>query len=270
MKLKNIFFFTYFLFISSVLFAQKEVKVYSESMKREIDNSIFLPQNYNESKKDFPVLYLLHGHGGNHNTWGKIKKDLPEDATKYQMIIVCPNGENSWYWDSPKVDSLQFETYVSKELVNYIDSTYHTKTTPKGRAIAGLSMGGHGALWLAINHPNIFGACGSMSGGLDIRPFPDSWNMKNSLGNYAENKDLWNSHTVINQLSKIEPNQLKIIIDCGYDDFFFKVNEETHRQMLYNNIEHDYIVRPGKHNQTYWKNAIDFQLVFFDHFFNQQ
>lgn len=247
------------------------IEVFSPKMNRSIKNVIILPDGY---KKDgtvkYPVLYLLHGYSGRYDSWVSLKPTLPQDATRLGMIVVCPDGQNSWYWDSPIDPKFQFETYVSKELVQYIDQNYKTITSPKGRAITGLSMGGHGGLWLGINHPDVFGACGSMSGGLDIRPFPNNWDMKLRIGSYKENSELWDSHTVINQLDKIEPGSLSIIFDCGTDDFFYQVNEQLHKEMVYRNINHDYIVRPGGHTGEYWNNAIDYQMLFFYKFFKQK
>lgn len=257
---------------SSVLKAQKvdTITVYSDKMGKNIKNVVVLPAGYEEGKK-YPVLYLLHGHGGRYDTWvKKTKKTLPQDASRWGMIIVCPDGQNSWYWDSPIDSKSQFDTYVSSELVKYVDSHYKTFASPQARAITGFSMGGHGGLWLGINHPDVFGACGSMSGGVDIRPFPNNWNMKDKLGIYKENKESWDNHTVINQLTKIEPNTLAIIIDCGKDDFFYEVNQQLHKELLYRNIPHDYIVRPGGHTHEYWNNSLDYQLVFFSKFFNKK
>lgn len=244
------------------------VAVPSKVMDIEVKNTIVLPKDYS-SQKSYPVLYLLHGYGGSNSAWLKIKQTLQEESSKYDMIIVCPDGKNSWYWDSPIDSKSQYETFVSKELVDYMDKNYSTIKSAKGRAVTGLSMGGHGGLWLGINHPAVFGACGSMSGGVDIRPFPNSWNMKDRLGMLKENAKRWDEHTVINQLHKIEPNSLSIIIDCGYDDFFYEVNEKLHEKMLYMNIPHDYIIRPGAHNFEYWENAIDYQLLFFSKFFKR-
>lgn len=249
------------------------IEVFSPKMGRNIKNVVILPAGYDKVNKDkqYPVLYLLHGYGGKYNTWVTFtKKSLPEEASKWDMIVVCPDGQDSWYWDSPIDPKSQFDTYVSSELVKYIDTNYHTHTSSKGRAITGFSMGGHGGLWLGINHPDVFGACGSMSGGVDIRPFPNNWDMKKRLGNYKENPDVWNKYTVINQLDKIEPNSLSIIIDCGKDDFFYQVNEELHKEMLYRNISHDYIIRPGAHTHAYWNDALDYQMLFFSKFFNQK
>lgn len=124
-------------------------------------------------------------------------------------------------------------------------------------------------MWLAIRHNDVFGAGGSMSGGLDIRPFPNEWNMKDRLGEYEKNKELWDKHTVINEIEKLHPEDLAIIIDCGYDDFFYKVNLDTHAKLLEMKIPHDFIIRPGGHDWNYWNNAVDFQLLFFKKFFGR-
>lgn len=261
------------LLLSCFTYAQKvdTVEVYSPKMDRNIKNVVILPAGYDKSSNTkYPVLYLLHGYSGRYDTWIKgIKKSLPEEATKWQMIVVCPDGQNSWYWDSPIDPKMQFETFVSSELVNYIDKQYNTEASPKARAVTGLSMGGHGGLWLGFNHPEVFGACGSMSGGVDIRPFPNNWDMKRWLGVYRNNTDVWEKHTVINILDKVDPAQA-IIIDCGTSDFFYQVNENLHKEMLYRNIMHDYITRPGIHNNEYWHNAIDYQMQFFAKFFNRK
>lgn len=269
---KNLFVLFIALFAILPLSAQRvdTVEVYSPKMKRNIKNIVILPEAYDKSKDvRFPVLYLLHGYSGRYDSWIGIKPTLPQEASKWNMIVVCPDGQNSWYWDSPVDPAKQFETFVSAELVLHIDKNYRTEASPKGRAITGLSMGGHGGLWLGINHQDVFGACGSMSGGVDIRPFPNNWEMKSWLGEYSKNKELWESHTVINQLYKIAPNKLAIIIDCGTSDFFYKVNENLHQELLYRNIEHDYISRPGAHDGKYWNNAIDYQMLFFSKFFQK-
>ena len=217
-----------------------------------------------------PVVYLLHGHGGHENTWFVVKPELAEIADREGIIFVCPNGENSWYWDSPVNPALKFETFVSKELVEYVDSHFATLADREHRAITGLSMGGHGAMWNAIRHQDVFGAAGATSGGLDIRPFPNSWGMKNYIGERDENLEVWNNYTVINQLDRLKDGALAIIIDCGVDDFFYGVNKAVHERLLQQKISHDFIIRPGAHNGTYWKNSILYQIKFFKIFFEKE
>lgn len=247
------------------------VTTYSTVMKKDIKAVVITPAHY-ATGKDFPVVYLLHGHSGNYSDWiSKAAATLQQDADLYDMVIVCPDGAiSSWYFDSPVDPSYKYETYVAKELVQYIDTKYKTLKTPAGRAITGLSMGGHGALYLAFKHQDVYGAAGSMSGGVDIRPFPNNWNLSERLGTYATHPDNWEKNTVINLLYLLTPKSLKLIIDCGTEDFFFKVNEELHQQLLLRNIPHDYITRPGAHNWDYWTNAIDYQLLFMHKFFMQK
>ncbi|HUN02514.1 MAG TPA: alpha/beta hydrolase-fold protein [Niabella sp.] len=258
------------LFLSNFCFASKvdTLETISPSMNKIIKAVVITPDNYNKNNA-YPVFYLLHGYSGNYSNWVKAKAVI-DAADRYQMIIVCPDGGyGSWYWDSPVDEEFKYETYISKELISWIDEKYATIASPKGRAIAGLSMGGHGALYLAIKHPDIFGAAGSMSGGVDIRPFPNNWEIAKRLGKYSEYPDRWEDYTVMNMLHLIEPNSLKIIIDCGTQDIFFKVNEELHKEMLYYNIPHDYISRPGGHNWQYWENAVAYQALFMNQFFRE-
>ena len=129
-------------------------------------------------------------------------------------------------------------------------------------------MGGHGGLYLGFRNQDVFGACGSMSGGVDIRPFPNNWGMTSRIGKQSENPEYWGNYTVMGLLHLLTPDNLKIIIDCGTKDFFYEVNEALHRELLYRNIPHDYISRPGVHNWDYWKNAIKYQMLYFNEFFS--
>lgn len=245
------------------------VSTYSASMKKTIKAVVITPDNY-ATVQALPVIYLLHGHSGKYSDWAIKAKGFEKAVDLYQVIIVCPDGNNSWYWDSPIDSSYKYETYVSTELVNWIDGKYKTIKDRKGRGITGLSMGGHGALYLALKHQDVFGVAGSMSGGVDIRPFPNNWDMALRLGKYSEHPDSWEKYTVINMLHLLRPNSLALLIDCGTEDFFYKVNENLHQELLYRNIPHDYITRPGAHNWNYWTNAIQYQLLFMTNYFKAQ
>jgi S-formylglutathione hydrolase FrmB len=244
------------------------IQTYSPSMQKNIKSVVITPDNYT-SAKELPVVYLLHGYSGCHLDWITSAKGFEKAADQYNMIIVCPDGGyGSWYWDSPVDPTSKYETFVSKELVKAIDSKYKTIKNRTGRAITGLSMGGQGALFLAFRHQDVYGAAGSMSGGVDIRSFPNNWDIAKRLGTYAEYPDRWEKNTIVNMLNLLTPNSLAIIIDCGTEDFFHNVNENLHQQLLYRNIPHDYIARPGGHTWAYWGNSIKFQLLFMSNYFN--
>jgi S-formylglutathione hydrolase FrmB len=269
MKMKRFLVFLLFfvVFVSSHAAVVDTILVYSQSMKKNIKAVIITPDNY-ASAKEFPVVYLLHGYSGNHRDWITKAKGFEKAVDQYNLIIVCPDGGySSWYWNSPVDPKSQYETFISDELVKAVDAKYKTIKDRSGRAITGLSMGGHGALYLAIKHQDVYGAAGSMSGGVDIRPFANNWDMAKLLGTYAEQPDLWEKNTVINMLNLLTPNSLAVIIDCGTDDFFFKVNENLHQQLMYRNIPHDFIARPGAHTWPYWTNAVKYQLLFMSNYF---
>ncbi len=261
---------TLLLCIVSLCAQQVDTVTIHSKMGHDLKNVVILPKSYAEGNTRYPVVYLLHGCGGNYASWITIKPELPQLASQYNLIIVCPDGLiNSWYWNSPLNKDMQFEDYISDEVIRYTDSHYRTIADRSARAISGLSMGGHGAMWNAIRHRNVFGAAGSISGGLDIRPFPTNWKMQNQLGEFAANKKRWDEHTVINLIPSLKDGDLAIIIDCGVEDFFLEVNRRAHQSLLDHNIKHDYIERPGAHNNAYWNNSIDYQLLFFHKFFAQ-
>ena len=193
--MRKILFIVLFLTVSATLRAADidTLKVFSVKMQREIPTVVVTPERAEGDR--FPVVYLLHGYGGDELAWQRIR-DLRPLAEQFRVIFVCPDGENSWYWDSPLDPTSQFETFISRELPAWVDARYPTIPAREARAIAGLSMGGHGALWTALRHKDLFGAVASVSGGVDIRPFPDSWEMKKQLGEEAGNQERWNRHTV--------------------------------------------------------------------------
>jgi S-formylglutathione hydrolase FrmB len=244
------------------------VIVYSASMHKNVKCIVILPEKYKTDTAHFPVLYLLHGYSGNYRNWIDKAPDLLHTVDVNGYIVVCPDGNyGSWYFDSPMDTTSKYETDVALEIPAYIDAHYRTVTSRKARAIAGLSMGGHGALYLAIKHKDIFGAAGSMSGGVDFRPFPDNWDIKKYLGDYASHKDNWDKNVVIDLIDSLQNGDLKIIFDCGVNDFFIQVNRNLHQKLLDKKIDHDYTERPGEHNWAYWNNSVKYQMLFFHQYF---
>ena len=225
--------------------------------------TVALPASYADSVSErFPVVYLLNGHGGNEKSWSTVI-DLDSMATAYNTIIVCPAGLTSWYWNSPVDSTLQMEDYIIKDLVPWVDASFRTRADRSGRAISGFSMGGHGALWLATRHSDVFANAGASSGGVDIRPFPENWDMARRLGARDENPERWDSHTVMTAVENLKPGMLNIIFDCGSEDFFYEVNNNLHRKLTEMGIAHTYLTQHGAHNAAYWNRAVVPQFQFF-------
>ena len=256
---------TLFFFSMTMVFSSTTdtINVYSTSMNKEIKTVIILPDSY-DNQQQFHVIYILHGYGDNYSTWVKNVPHIKKQSDLYNYIIVMPDGnKNSWYWDSSVDSTSRYETFVAKELVHYIDKNYKTIPNRAGRAITGNSMGGQGALFLAFRHQDIYSSVGSLSGGVDIRNFPLNWNISDKLGAFSEYHERWNNYAVINQVWRITPKSLNIIINCGLQDFFHNDNIKLHNLLMERNIPHVYIENTGQHNWKYWNNAIDYQLLFF-------
>jgi S-formylglutathione hydrolase FrmB len=246
------------------------VQVQSQCMNKSIPNLVITPDSYATQTNGFAVLYLLHGAGNDYREWLRHAPHFENYADQYNFIIVCPDGgRTSWYFDSPIDSSMKYETYISKELLNWVDEHYRTISHRSQRAIAGLSMGGHGAFYLAFRHQDIWGAAGSMAGGVDIRPFPNNWDIARRLGSYAQYSENWEKNTVINLLHLLDGKDLELIFDCGSSDFFCEANRRLHHLMLERNIPHTYIERPGGHELDYWKLTHKYQLFFFHEFFKR-
>jgi S-formylglutathione hydrolase FrmB len=254
---------------SAALALQDTLTMFSVSMQKSSPLLVVTPDRYHTTADSFPVLYLLHGYGGDYLSWSRLDQRLQDKANLYNMIIVCPDGgKRSWYLDSPVDPAMKYESHIINEVVPYVDSVYRTIRRRNARAISGLSMGGHGGLYLASRHSDVFGAAGSSSGGVDIRQFTESWDLKEKiLGDTICCKSNWEIHTVYNVIERLKPGELSLIIDCGLDDFFLGVNRKLHQKLLLLGIEHDYIERPGAHDSAYWLNSIDFQLLYFSKFF---
>ncbi|MCU0401580.1 MAG: esterase family protein [Algoriphagus sp.] len=262
-----------------VAFSQAKVdtiSVYSPSMKKNLKAAITFPSSYSKGDQRLPVLYLLHGGSGAFNDWHQkvTEKGLVNKmAEQYDLIIVTPGvGPASYYYDSPIMDSVNYETYITAELIPHIDKTYRTLAKKESRAISGLSMGGHGAITLSAKHPELFVTAGSMSGvmNIDTRMWKVPEDFRNTrlegqkamLGAINYDAPTFNPYTAVGLVDKIKENKLALIIDCGVDDFLIETNRQMHQLLVANGIAHEYIERPGAHTWQYWTEALPVHLFF--------
>ncbi|MFZ4724767.1 MAG: alpha/beta hydrolase [Paludibacter sp.] len=245
------------------------ISIYCPIMQKEIKSVVVLPDSYNK-KSNYPVVYLLHGYSDNYAKWINTVPSIKTLANEYQLILVCPDGGySSWYFDSPIDSTFQYETFITRDLLPYIDQHYSTIADRSARAITGLSMGGHGALYLAIRNRDLFASAGSMSGGVDLRTSTKKFDIAKRIGSIETNAAEWDNRSVVNMVSDLKNKELNLIIDCGVSDFFYQINADLHRRLVALNIDHDYIERPGSHNWDYWTNSIQYQLLYFDRCFHR-
>jgi S-formylglutathione hydrolase FrmB len=248
------------------------ISIYSNAMHKDFKCVVIKPDTYKKKKNNYPVVYLLHGYDGWYSNWIIREPKLKDYADRYQLMIVCPDGgKSSWYFDSPIDSTMKYETYIGKEVPEYIDAHYNTIKDRKARAITGLSMGGHGALFLAFRHSEIFGACGSMSGGVDLNYSRNKFDIMKRIGDTISHADNWKKYIVMNIIENYPKDSLAIIFDCGNsDELYTEANRIFHKKMLQLKIPHDYTERPGRHNWDYWRNSIQYHLLFFRNYFDRR
>ena len=137
--------------------------LFAQSTHRFMRFRVLLPRGYNNSDERYVTLYLLHGLTGSYIDWTD-RTNLVGEAEHYRFLIVMPDAGNSWYANAPGVKNEAYEDYVIRDLVPFVEAKYRTLSTRHGRAIAGLSMGGYGALKFALKYPSRFFCAGSFSG----------------------------------------------------------------------------------------------------------
>lgn len=273
MKRKFILFFSLLISLQTG-FAQKNlvdtVEIFSKVMQKKIKAVVVKPDNYLNKKDSFPVVYLLHGYSGAYNNWPKKMPTLQKLATENNMVLVSPDGGYSgWYVNSPVMEANQYETFISEELIKYIDNNFKVFPKAEKRAITGLSMGGHGALMLSISHPQTYGAAASMSGAVNLLSLANRYEIKQILGDTTQHLSTWKKYSVVALADTLTNNKMPLLIDCGIKDIFINDNRLLHEILLKQNINHTYIERDGGHTWSYWTNALPDHLLFFRKFFNK-
>ena len=242
------------------------VSVRSSCMSTNIEAGILLPASYaGSASRRYSVIYFLDGHGGNGKRlfYDFYKEDLMKLCDKFDVIMVAVGGVNTWYFDSPAKKEVKWQSFLTKELIPYVDAKYRSVAKRGGRAITGLSMGGHGALYTAFRHPDMFIAAGSTSGGVDFRPWPDNWDIAAMLGKQADHKKNWDDGVVVNNLAALPKAKMAIYFDCGVNDFFLEVNRSLHQKLDTLKVAHTYEEFPGGHSQDYWARSFPKHVEFF-------
>jgi len=154
---------------------------------------VFKPEGYDTTGK-YPAVYMLHGWTGTYKSWNKLV-NLQDIATSYNFIIICPDGLfNSYYFNSPLIKNSQFESFFFTELMPDINESYAIDTAKV--FITGLSMGGGGAMYLFLRHPDLFLSAGSTSGLMDLS-YSSTRNERLSelLGSYSSHTEVFANYS---------------------------------------------------------------------------
>ena len=263
--------------------------IMSSALNRPVRYTIYLPADYEYSNRTYPVVYLLHGYTDDNTGWlqfGEINRFADkaiEEGTIPPMIIVMPNGDSSFYINSYD-NKERYEDFFIKEFMPAIEKTYRIKAEKRYRGIAGLSMGGYGTLIYSLKYPDLFAAAAPLSAAVlsdsALVNTPDA-NYEHVFGQLygrgLKGKDrlgkAWYSNSVLKIIDNKSPDDLKKVrywIDCGDDDFLTIGNSLLHIALTEKNVPHEYRVRDGAHNWTYWRTGIINALQFIGDSFHQK
>ena len=244
------------------------VQLQSKLVGATLPYNVILPAGYDKSKTTrYPVLYLLHGLTGHYDNWVS-RTQLTEHAAQFQMIIVTPEGNNGWYTDSATVPTDRYESYIIQELIPDVQQRYRTIEARTGRAVAGLSMGGYGALKFGVKHPELLAFAASMSGALNAA----TWTEGELSGGFAS---VWRTlvpvfgamdspvraaNDVFKLYRELPAERITALpylyLDCGTEDGLLQSNRNLADILQGRKIPHEYRELPGAHNWPYWNRQV--------------
>lgn len=242
--------------------------------------AVYLPPGYEYSQRSYPVLYLLHGAGDDQTGWvqfGEVQRiadNAFEDGSATPMIIVMPDANTGkrGYFNDIKND-WRYEDFFFEELMPYVESQYRIKSVKKYRAISGLSMGGGGTYFYAMHRPDLFSSACPLSASLRNTSYDDF--LKRYQGEVKDKDQLkayYEKHQALRQLELNDIEKIKSVkwfFDCGDDDFLYEGNSLVHIAMKKKEIPHEFRIRDGAHNWTYWRASLPNVLSFISETFHQ-
>ena len=228
--------------------------------------NVILPADYRISARRYPVLYLLHGWAGHYNDWAT-RTNIADYAAQYRIIVVMPEGNDGWYTDSATISGDKYESYILQELIADVQRRYRTIESRYGRGIAGLSMGGYGALKFGLKLPGTFAFAGSLSGALaattwtedDLKSFKG---INNSLlaAFGARDSPQRKANDIFEIARGLSGSRVAALpyfyFDCGTEDFFLSVNEQFAALLTEKRVAHEFRELPGTHGWPYWDRQV--------------
>jgi enterochelin esterase-like enzyme len=259
------------------------LSITSKILNMERKYAVYLPPDYETSRRSYPVLYLLHGGGDDQTGWVQFGEVMHiADKAIHQgiatpMIIVMPDANTGrrGYFNDASGEWL-YEDFFFQEFLPFIEKQYRIKGEKRYRAVAGLSMGGGGTFMYALHHPELFSSACPLSAATgpiskeEAKLYYEQRGMKPVPE--AELENYFKRHSVLPLLDSVPAEQLKSVrwfIDCGDDDFLYEGNSLVHIAMRKKEIPHEFRIRNGAHNWTYWRESLPEVLSFISDAFHQ-
>jgi enterochelin esterase-like enzyme len=221
---------------------------------------VYLPPDYLRSpQRHYPVLYMLHGNGGNYTEWSdsflpeQIDRLIVADQIQPMIVVMPDDGESTYFanWDGGP----RWGDYIAEDVVSTVDQRYRTLASPTARGIGGLSMGGLGALNLAFQHPDVFGVVGGHSPSVRLEPDQSLWFLTGD--NFWEHNPVWLAQ------NRTGLDSLKIWLDAGSEDIWLPNIEAVHQTLIDEGMHVEWHAYPGPHEAEYWIEHVPDYLRFY-------
>lgn len=245
--------------------ADLNVSFYSQSLIRPVSFNMYIPNDVHSQEENphynrkCKTVFVLHGHSG----WGKGWDQIYHLAERYNLALVFPSGENSFYLDS-QATAGKYGTFVGSELVDYIRNTFGLCMSKEDTFISGLSMGGFGALHTGLSYPDTFGKIIALSSALIIHQIAGMQpNQENPIANYYYYRNCFgdldqllesdnNPEVLVKKLQQQGRTIPDIYMACGTEDFLLEVNRQFYQFLVVQNVKVEYIESEGDHNMEFW------------------
>jgi enterochelin esterase-like enzyme len=277
-----------FLFISSLSFSQgskvfDNLSLPSKILKSDRKYAVYLPPDYETSQRSYPVLYLLHGGGDDQTGWvqfGEVQHIADKafaDGSATAMIIVMPDantGQRGFFNDVK--GEWRYEDFFFEEFMPFVENKYRIKKEKRYRAVSGLSMGGGGTFMYALHHPELFSSACPLSASTGPLSLEATKAFLEQRGNTTATPEQieayykkYSTLPLIEAIPADKKKEVRWYIDCGDDDFLFEGNSLVHIAMRKKEIPHEFRIRNGAHNWTYWRESLPVVLSFISDAFHQ-
>ena len=254
----------------------------SKILKGERKFAVYLPPDYESSNRSYPVLYLLHGYTDDQTGWIQfgevhhITDTAIKEGKATPMIIIMPDADTGIPGYANSINGKwDYEDFFFEELMPHVEKRFRIKRNKRFRAVAGLSMGGGGSFLYAFHRPDLFSSAAPLSAWMgpqiieEMRYFAKRENIKFNDNNFESFISKNNPLKIVDQINKETLNSIRWYIDCGDDDYLFEGNSLMHIKMRKKEVKHEFRIRDGAHNWTYWRSALPSVLEFISQKFHQ-
>ena len=235
-----------------------EMNVPSDELNRQVQVNILLPDAKQDNDAPFKTVWLLHGLSGNHTSWMR-NSSIERYATKHRLAVVMPNADRSWYTDTAY--GANYFSFIAKELPEICFRNFsRIGNRREDQIVAGLSMGGYGALKMAFTYPEHYSACISLSGSLDITRKGRSCNLEEwrSIFGFSISSPLeleGSKHDLFALASKAKEEGKQIphlYMWCGTEDGLIHVNRSFDQTLTDLGVDHKFETSEGDHSWKWW------------------